>query len=198
MFEKLRQNVEQYVHFTDDEFKLLTDKLVVKTLKKQQTIVREGEICRYVGFIQNGLFRCFSLRNDGEERIEHFGVSGEWISEYPSFPNQIPARQTIEALNDSNILLLSYDNLEILLKKPKFEHFLRLLTEDLAFRNRIFINDIRHANPEERYKLILDMRPDLIEQVPQHYIANFLGMTPVSLSRIRRRLIQPLDKRATN
>lgn len=191
MFENLRQNVEQYLHFTDEEFKLLTDQLVVKTLKKHQKLVSEGEVCRYVGFIPNGLFRCFSLRNDGEERIEHFGVSGEWISEYPSFPNQIPARQTIEALNDSDILLLSYDKLQILLQSPKIERFVRLLSEDMASKNRIFINDIRHANPEERYKLLLNLRPDLIEQVPQHYIANFLGMTPVSLSRIRRRLISP-------
>jgi CRP-like cAMP-binding protein len=189
MFENLRQNVEQYLHFTDAEFQLLTDQLVVKTLKKHQKLVSEGEICRYVGFIQNGLFRCFSLRHDGEERVEHFGVSSEWISEYPSFPNQIPARQTIEALNDSDILLLSYEKLQILLQNPKIERFVRLLSEDMASKNRIFINDIRHANPEERYKLFLELRPDLIEQVPQHFIANFLGMTPVSLSRIRRRLI---------
>lgn len=189
MFENLRQNIEQYVHLTDIEFKLLTDKLVVKTLKKQQTIVREGDVCRYVAYINDGLFRCFSLTNLGEERIEHFGVSGEWISEYPSFPNQIPARQTIEALQDSVLLLLSYDKLQVLLENPKMERFVRLLSEDMASKNRIFINDIRHSNPEERYKLLLQLRPDLIEQLPQHYIANFLGITPVSLSRIRRRLI---------
>ena len=189
MFEKIRQNIEQYLHFTDAEFKIFTDQLVVKTLKKKEVIVREGDVCRYVGFINNGLFRCFSLTNDGNERIEHFGVTGEFISEYPSFPNQIPARQTIEAIRDSEILLLSYDNLQILLENAKIERLLRLLSEDISAQNRILINDIRHSTPEERYKYFLQKRPDIMAQVSQHYIANYLGMTPVSLSRIRRRMM---------
>ncbi len=189
MFNNLRQNIEQYIHFTDIEFKTLTDKIVVKKMKKRQQLVREGEICRYVGFINDGLFRCLSLTEDGIERVEHFGVTGEWISEYPSFPTQTPARQTIETLRDSEVFLLSYDNLQTLFENPKVERFVRLLNEAMYSENRLLINEIRHAAPEERYRLLLSLRPDLIEQIPQHYIANFLGMTPVSLSRIRRRML---------
>lgn len=189
MFENLRQNINQYIHLTDLEFEELTSKLIVKKLKKRQTFVREGEICRYVGFINDGLFRCLSFTDDGQERVEHFGVSGEWISEYPSFPTQTPARQTIEALRESEIFLLSYDNLQKLYENPKIERFVRLLNEAMSSENRVIINEIRHAAPEDRYRILLKMRPDLIEQVPQYYIANFLGMTPVSLSRIRRRML---------
>lgn len=189
MYDNLRQNMEQYVHFTDLEFKELTDKMVVKKLKKRQTLVREGEICRYVGFINDGLFRCFSMTDDGQERVEHFGVSHEWISEYPSFPSQIPARQTIEALRETEIFLLSYDNLQELFKSPKVERFVRILSDAMSVDSRVMISEIRHAAPEERYRTLLQKRPDLIEQIPQHYIANFLGITPVSLSRIRRRTL---------
>ena len=189
MFDKIRQNIEQYVHLTDIEFKDFTDKIVVKTLKKRQTLVREGEICRYVGYINEGLFRCLSLTEDGIERVEHFGVTGEWISEYPSFPTQTPARQTIEALRESELLLISYDNLQLLFENPKVERLVRLLNESLSVENRLLINELRHAAPEERYRVLLNLRPDLIEQIPQHYIANYLGITPVSLSRIRRRML---------
>ena len=189
MFENLRQNINQYIHLTDLEFEELTSKLIVKKLKKRQTFVREGEICRYVGFINDGLFRCLSFTDDGQERVEHFGVSCEWISEYPSFPTQTPARQTIEALRETEIFLLSYDNLQKLYENPKIERFVRLLNEAMSSENRVIINEIRHAAPEDRYRILLKMRPDLIEQVPQYYIANFLGMTPVSLSRIRRRML---------
>ena len=145
MFENIRQNINQFVHLTDLEFQDFTHKLIVKKLKKRQTLVREGEICRYVGYINDGLFRCFSLTNDGQERVEHFGVTNEWISEYPSFPTQTPARQTIEALRDSEILLLSYDNLQSLFENPKIERLVRLLNETMSSYNRLFINEIRHA-----------------------------------------------------
>ena len=189
MFEKIRQNIQKYVHLTDIEFKHFTDQLIVKTLKKQQTIVREGDVCRYVAYINYGLFRCYSMTDDGEEQVEHFGITGEWISEYPSFPNQIPARQTIEAIQECEILLLSFDKLQILFENPKIERLVRLLYEDISAENRILINTIRHASPEERYKIFMNVRPDLMEHIPQHYIANYFGITPVSLSRIRRRLI---------
>jgi CRP-like cAMP-binding protein len=189
MFENLRQNIHQYVHLTDLEFQEFTDKLVIRKLKKRQTFVREGEVCRYVGYIEDGLFRCLSMTDDGQERVEHFGVTGEWMSEYPSFPTQTPARQTIEALRESTVFLLSYDNLQLLFENPKVERLVRKLNESMSSENRLLINEIRHAAPEDRYRIFMQKRPDLIEQVPQYYIANYLGMTPVSLSRIRRRML---------
>lgn len=186
-----RKSLEQFVLFSDEEWTIFSEQLYIREIKKRQLFIGAGKICNEVGFILSGSFR-FYLDKDAVEISNYFCFEGDLISSYKSFLRKEPSFTSIEAMEDAVVICFNNAGLAKLLNDDrtafKMERFGRLVAEYLicCYEDRLvtFVT----KTPEERYLELVDKQPDLLQRIPQYYLANFLGITPVSLSRIRRRL----------
>jgi len=191
LFEGINNNINKCTLFSTEELNVFNGLLKPKKVKKKEYILREGEICTFESYIIKGCFRSFYIDIDGNEVILQFGIEDWWMGDISSFQNQIPSPFYIQALEDSEILTLSYHNKEkLLLENPKFERVFRLMIQKrLQVLEKRLIRTMAHT-AEERYLEFIENYPLITQRVPQHYIASYLGMTPEFLSKIRRRLIE--------
>ena len=186
-----RRGLETFVTFTEEEWYLFAAHLYLRKIKKREAFVTSGTVCHEVGFIYAGSFRFFFLK-DGVEISNYFSFTGEMVSSYRSFLKKEPSLTHIEALEDAEVICFSHATLEQLSKDARIAHTLerfgRLVAEYLicCYEDRViaFVTQ----TPEERYRRLIQQQPDLLQRIPQHYVANYLGITPVSLSRIRKRI----------
>ena len=191
MFNLLRSHIEKRIQLTEKEFEICTEYFTPKKLRKRQFLLQEGEICREIGFVLSGCLRVYTVDNKGTEHIIQFAISDWWVSDLNSFISGFPAAYFIDALQDSKVLLLERDARDqLLIACPKMERFFRLLMEANYVATHRRITNSLSASAEERYLKFIETYPDLYEQIPQHYIASYLGITPQSLSRIRKELSQ--------
>jgi CRP-like cAMP-binding protein len=142
-----------------------------------------------MAFVTSGCLREYSVDQKGEEHVIQFAVADWWISDLHSFLTGSVAGCNIDALQDSGVLLLDKAARDQMLASiPKMERFFRLLQEAHYVASNKRINDTLSASAEERYLSFIRTYPALVEQVPQSNIASYLGITPQSLSRIRKEL----------
>lgn len=189
MFSLLKKHINNRVLLTEEEFNISTKFFISKKLKKHQFLLSEGDVCRYIGFVNSGCLREYKIDNKGVEHILQFAIEDWWVSDLNSFLTGLPASYNIDALQDSEVLLLEKSAREELLKNcPKMERFFRLLIEANHIATQQRIADSLSASAEERYLKFIKTYPKLFEQVPQNHIASYLGITPQSLSRIRKEL----------
>ena len=192
-FNKFREHIHQYVVLTDDEWNILSAYLEIITLKKKKNFAEPGKVCNHIGLVVKGAVRYFHVK-DGEEITGYFSFEDEMLSSYKSFLTRQPGLFYIQALEDSQIVTLSHNALQEICSNQimsfKMERFGRLMAEHylICYEDRVasFITQ----TPEERYHKLLETGGEVMQRIPQHYIANYLGITPVSLSRIRRRIMK--------
>ena len=191
MFETLRTHILNRVEMSEENFKAGTELMMPKKLRKRQYLLQAGDVCRSLAFISKGCLRYYSLDDSGREHILRFGIEGWWMADVESFKAQKPTNSNIDALEDSELLLMSYESWNKLsLTVQSWEQYIReILAEDYnAAISRI--SDFMGASAEERYLHFLAIYPDLFQRVPLHQIASYLGITPQSLSRIRKELTE--------
>ena len=187
-----RESLEKYVSFNEAEWIVFTQHLSLATYKKKQHFAEAGTICRHFGFVLTGSVRYYHII-DGNDVTGYFSFEKEYVSSYKSFLTGEPSGNYIQALEPTQIILISKPNLDKMLANPmlayKIERFGRLIAEHylICYEDRVtaFITQ----TPEERYLKLLENGREVLQRMPQHYIANFLGITPVSLSRIRKRIL---------
>jgi CRP-like cAMP-binding protein len=189
MFGVLRENVRKRIDLTDEEFDRSRSFFTPKKIKKQEFLLRAGDICKTVAFVGRGCLRCYSIDEQGEEHVVQFAIEDWWISDLKSFFSGEPSLYNIDALEDSEILTLDRSKREeLLLAIPKYERFFRVLGDRhyIATHERIVAS--LSASAEARYLSFLKSYPTLAQRISQRQIASYLGITSESLSRIRRRL----------
>jgi CRP-like cAMP-binding protein len=177
------------VTLSETELDAFASVMEPRRLRKKELLLREGEVCRHVAFIESGCLRYFYNVN-GEHHTGQFFFENSWYTDYDSFLTQSPARVGIEALEPCQLWLLSHGALHRLYEEyPVYERFGRLMAEQ-AFRGaRAHSAELLNLTPEERYLRLVAERPKVVQRVPQHLIASYLGVKPESLSRIRKRLL---------
>lgn len=177
--------------FTDNEWAIFCKHLHLRSVKKNNRFASHEKVCNEVGFILKGSFRFFFVK-DGIEISNYFCFQNEFISSYRSFLKREPSLINIEAMEDSQILYFSHSSIQELLTDDrivlKMERFGRMIAEYLICCYEERVVSFVTQTPEERYRLLLQNGDDLLQRIPQHYLANYLGITPVSLSRIRKRI----------
>ncbi len=189
MFDLLYRHIGKRVHITSEEFDLCTQFFVPRKVTKRQFLLQDGSVCRHLAFVNSGCLREYTVDHKGDEHIIQFAIEDWWISDLNSFLSGMPTTHNIDALQDSDVLLLDSSVRERLFEAvPRIERFFRLLLEANYVATHKRINETLSASAEERYLAFLKTYPNLVELVPQNQIASYLGITPQSLSRIRKEL----------
>ena len=188
MFTALRNSIEKFVPLSQEDWQMLSPYLEIRKLKKHDSFAEEGKIANEIGFVLDGMLRHFYLK-DGEEKTTYFYFENHFVSAYISCIQKQPSKLCIEALSNCELIVFPYQKMEDLFKKSMvWQKFGRLIAEYLAIGLEDRMVGLLMQSPEERYlDLISGNKKKIIERVPQHYIANYLGITPVSMSRIRNR-----------
>jgi len=187
-----RRSLERFVVFNEAEWIVFTQHLDFVSLKKKHYFAEPERICDKVGFIVSGAARYFHIV-DGQDITNYFSFENEFVSSYKSYLTQQPGITYIQALEDTKLITFSRKDMDAMLKNPllafKMEHFGRTVAEYYICCYEERVASFIIQTPEERYLSLLNTGREILQRMPQHYIANFLGITPVSLSRIRRRLM---------
>ncbi len=184
-FQKYLQN---FPNFTPQVMEEVKPHLIKRQLNKGEYFLREGKICRSIAFIEQGLFRIYYLQ-DGREITHCFCKEHHLSAAYSSFITQSPSSTSIQALEDSQLLLLPYALLQDLYaQNPFWQQVGRMAAEQeylVAESHQRFLSDL---SAQERYQQILTNDPTLLQRVPLNYLASYLQITPETLSRIRNKI----------
>lgn len=166
----------------------LAECMQVRQLTKGEHLISQGEVCHHVGFLLQGIVRVYYVEA-GKEHTSYFnfGSRNPFVSSFSSFLTRKPSRESIHALEDCQLALISHTDLQRLYEQSiHLQKLGRLMAEynyTLAMER---IYSLQHHSARQRYDQLLDIYPNLINHVPHHYIASYLGITPESLSRVRK------------
>lgn len=183
------QHISRYIQLDQTERDFFISLLQTKKLKRKEFLLKAGDTCRTENFITKGCLRTYTIDKEGFEHIVMFGTEDWWVGDLFSFLTQSPATYFIDALEDTEILQISKANLEKLYEKvPKFERFFRLILQNAFIGHQNRINQNLSFTAEQRYIDFQKKYPQLEQRISQKQVAAYLGITPVFLSMIRRKL----------
>jgi len=185
-FQLILDNVCRYIQLNETEKKYFASLLQPKTLKKKQYLLRQDQVSKHSAFVISGCLRGYSVDKNGIEHVLSFAPADWWMADMYSLISQQPGLLNIEAIEDTEMLLLSKTDQEKLYTElPKFERFFRILTEKSLVANQQRLIDRLSLTGQERYANFCNRYPTLIHQLPQKQIAAYIGVSPEFLSRLR-------------
>jgi CRP-like cAMP-binding protein len=185
----LRAHLQARVPLTDQCFSNFQRYLRPLALGKRQHLLQAGEPCTHLAFVTQGCLRSYSLNAQGQEHTLQFAPEDWWISDMYSLLTQQPSTMNIDALEDTQVLLLAQADMETIYEQfPVFERYFRLLMQSRYISLQERVNAALSQSASEKYQHFLRKYPGIAQRVPQHFIASYLGITPESLSRVRRQL----------
>jgi CRP-like cAMP-binding protein len=189
MTELLKQNIAAHISLSNAEMEAFCNLFEYKTIKKKSFLLREGEVCKFEGFVTKGLFRVYHIDKNGFEQILYFAIENWWITDIDSFTTETPSQLFIEAIEDSEVLIISKKDKEFAYTNlPKIEKLFRVMTQKthVALQRRMIDNLSKTA--ESRYIEFAEKYPRLIQRLSNIQIAAYLGITNVFLSNIRKKI----------
>ncbi len=189
MFDVLFENISKKISLDIDEKELLKTFFIPKKLRKKQYLLQEGDVSKYLAFVERGILRSYTVDEKGVEHIAEFAFEGWWIGDQFSFLTGELSKYNIDALEDCEALLLTKQAEDQMLEKiPKMERFFRLLLQNhlIATQGRLLSSLSNSA--EEKYIQLINACPTIPQRVPQHMMASYLGITPETLSRLRKQM----------
>lgn len=186
----LTAKIKQYIHLTKSDRSILESFFTQRHLAKGDFFLKEGNICRELGFINKGLV-CYYVLSDGNEIVHNLAKEGEFVCNYDSLIRQSPSQKNIMALEPLELLVISFDKLQKLFKTiSNGERFGRLLMEDVYTSAINQIISFYTESPQQRYVEFSKTNYELLQRTPQYYIASYIGIRPQSLSRIKKRTMK--------
>jgi CRP-like cAMP-binding protein len=189
--EKLIDAIKKYVELTDNDIELINNLFITKKLRKNESFITPGKPCDNFAFIEKGLFKHSIFDSEGQEKVIYFSSDNDFICDYESFISRQPSKKSITALEDTTIIYSTYSNMQVFYSKVSSgERFGRLFLENIFNKTINHIVSMHTDSAEQLYLNFLSMYKDIQNRIPQYYIASFVGVTPQSLSRIRRNLVQ--------
>ncbi len=185
---KLIYYFNKWINLTPEEEEIVLSEFETLFVKKKKDLLEAGEVCKYIYFITQGCMRSYFVDAKGNEHIYQIRMDNNWISDLQSFFSQRPSLYYLEALEDTHLLRISLDKLEELYEKvPKLERYFRILFQKAYINALERLNATMWDTAVDRYNEMLKEHPDMFQRVPLVYIASYLGITPESLSRIRKK-----------
>lgn len=180
--------IDSYISLSEDEKQIIKDLSLIQGFKKGHVLLEEGKKSKDSYFVLKGCLRCYYIK-DGEEKTTEFYTELESLAP-PCVMDGSNSSYYISCVEDTVLLVSNMvTEQEAFAKFPKFEMMCRVLSEQLATKTKVEFDNFKTSNPEERYLSLIENRPALLQRVPQHQLASYLGITPPSLSRLRGRLV---------
>lgn len=181
--------ISKYIILTEEEKNAILPLDIFRSFKKGTILLKEGEISKDSYFVLKGCLRTYYVI-DSEEKTTAFCTEMEALTPHCVI-NKTPSEYYISCLEDTVLTVSNSDmEIEINSKFPKFEALCKIFSEELLVKQQIDFDAFKTSSPEQRYLNLVQSRPDLIQRVPQHQLASFLGIKPQSLSRLRARLLE--------
>ncbi|WP_034966203.1 Crp/Fnr family transcriptional regulator [Chryseobacterium sp. FH1] len=189
MFDVLISHIREKVDIDENQIELLKSFFTHKRLHKKEYLLQEGEVCKNLTFVSKGILKSYILDEKGNQRINLFAFDGWWISDFNSFLNHEKAFLNIDAIEDSELLMISRENYEELtLRIPIMDRYFRIL-----YQNSLVTKDYRliisnNFTAEEKYLQLVESHPKITQKLSHALIASFLGLSPETVSRIRKKI----------
>lgn len=186
-FDILKKSIGSIVSLNEEEWLQLSGYLEYKTLKKNELLLEQGQLCRSISVVTKGVLIYYKLTDAGLEMTTDFAFEGDWVTDNRSRLNNSPSLLNIKAIEASELLVISNKNLnQCYSKMPKLEKLGRILMERAFVKIVEQSVDLQTLSATERYDKLLLTYPEIFQKVPLYHIANYLGIAPKSLSRIRK------------
>ena len=182
--------VSQFVTLLPEEEEFILSYFIKQRLKRNEILMQEGEMAQHIFFVAQGALQQFYVDNNGIEHTCNFIFENEFITDLESFSKKVAASTSIKALEPTTCYSITCaDLMELIEASPATKEFLRILVENVAAESIRRTRAFQSASPEKSFLELLEKRPDIFQRVPQRYIAQYLGIAPESLSRIKKRLL---------
>lgn len=186
MFDNLKRYLAEKEDFSDLELDLIESVAIPRHLRKHQYLLQEGDVCKHSSFVVKGLLKAYHVDDKGVEHIVQFAPEDHWTGDRESLESGNPSKLNIDAIEDSDVIMFKQEDLKMLQKEiPGFNR----MTAQITIKNVLTLEGRIHANitlsTEEKYYQFLEQHPQLIQRIPQHMIASYIGVSPETLSRVR-------------
>ena len=182
--------INRYVSLTETEEAILLSKVTYRRYLKGQYIVQQGDICKYECFVLSGCTKTFYMDHEGQEHIVMFSIEDWWTSDMGSFITQTPADYNIQCIENTELIMFSYDIVEDLYAAiPKLERFFRQIIQNAFVASQKRIVRSFSLSAKDRYVYFRNLYPKIEQRIPQYMIASYLGITKEFLSKIKSELI---------
>ncbi|MGL6129385.1 Crp/Fnr family transcriptional regulator [Chryseobacterium artocarpi] len=189
MFDLLYKNISRYIDLSEEEFRKFTVPFQLKSFRKKETVLKEGDYCLFEGFVLSGCFKVYYLNENGFEQTLYFAVEGWWITDIDSLINHVPSILNIEALYDSEVLMISKKDKENLYEiMPQIEKLFRIMNQQSSVALQRRILSLTGKTADKRYLEFLQKYPGLEQKLTQQQVASYLGITHEFLSKIRKKM----------
>jgi CRP/FNR family transcriptional regulator len=183
-------HLKKVIALTDSEQQEFTSILEEIRISKKNFLIEPGDLVNSEFYVVSGCLKAYYLDESGDKHIIQFAVEDWWISDFEAFFNKVPAKLYVETIEDSTLLAINREALEILYTRiPKFERFFRIKTTSAFVSLRSRILSTLQKSGKERYLEFCESYPNIEQRVPNYHIANYLGLKPESLSRIRKEVL---------
>lgn len=185
MLELLRRYVSDYAALTDEDFALLASKIVVRTFDKHVQLIQPGEIERHMNFVAKGLVRMYFYKGRTEV-VTVLARERELVSASASFLSGEPSNYFVETLEPTTLLSITREDLdEVYRSSPRVERLGRLMTTQFVLQKEEWEHEYMRLDTRERFIRFVERDPELIQRVPQKYLASYLNMKPETFSRLK-------------
>lgn len=188
MSDLLLENISRHIQLSDEEFEQFRRPFELQVFKRKEVILKEGAYCLFEGFVMNGCFKVYYLNESGSEQTLYFAVKGWWITDIDSLINDVPSILNIEALEDSEVLMISKKDKEKLYEDmPQIEKLFRIMNQQSSVALQRRILSLTGKTADKRYLEFLEKYPGLEQRLTQQQVASYLGITHEFLSKIRKK-----------
>ncbi|MFZ4401395.1 MAG: Crp/Fnr family transcriptional regulator [Bacteroidales bacterium] len=189
--QKIKKSIEPIISLTEDELFTFCSAFNYKSIRKNEFFLKEGQVCDFIGLLTSGVVIYIKNLENGDEVSIHFAFEGDWVNNNLSRLNNSPSTINIKAIEDSEILIINQSDItDLYLKIPKIERLGRILTEQAFIKFVEQTIEFQTLTAKERYENLLKNHPSIFQKVQLYHIANYLGIAPKSLSRIRKELFE--------
>lgn len=183
----LKKFIENYTLLPTDEWEQISACFEKRIIKKDEIVLAEGNVCQHLYFVETGLLR-FYINKDGNDITKFFTESPYFFTSQASFNTQKPATENIQAIEQSIVWQISYQQTNELFNLKSWADFARKITQEVQFFTEEILEDIQTETAAFRYERMLENNPNLLQRIPLKYLASYFGIAPQSLSRIRKKM----------
>lgn len=186
-YPQLYEHFTEHVALSKEAYLELEERLIIKSIKKKDYLIREGKTIKYLPYIKQGLLVNYRLDDNGNTHVIQIRYNGSWLGDLYSFFNNSQTHFNIQAFQDTELLLINLETFEYISKKyPIYEKYFRIGIQNAYHQTINQVFNIHSQSAEKRYSELIKAIPSILEDIPHYMIASYLGIKPQSLSRIRK------------